>query len=162
MFRLLRRRLSYRRVSLLAAVVLALGLTACELDNPFSRESPTAPQVDVVQIAGSCRATSTQAFTVACECRSTWSPLEAVRSIAMSLQDADGLLVEARPIDPTQIAPRQVLFTGLRPGTYQVEHTLQARGGQTYRALYRPLVVPENGLGDDREVLPSWPLVASH
>jgi hypothetical protein len=113
------------------ALALSLGLAGCKL---FEGDSPTEADPDIT-LAGTCRAAAGR--QIVCEDRSRTEPADRIRSITFTVLDDDGLTVESRTASPDQRSPRPVIFSGLAPGTYAVEHVVEGRPGGEARTIYR-------------------------
>jgi hypothetical protein len=111
-------------------LILALVLGACEF-------TPTEPKEEKIQTAacetgpylihlsGQCRVASNH--RIACEDESTTTPRDKVLTIVFQLRNANtGAPVETKSLNPGTL-PREVSFSGLADGPYEVRHTVQAK-----------------------------------
>jgi hypothetical protein len=99
--------------------------------------SPTEPKEETVETArcepgpyrihlnGQCRVASSH--RIVCEDESTTTPGEKVLDVVFQLRNAvTGAPVETRSVQPGPV-PREVSFSGIASGEYEIRHTVQAR-----------------------------------
>lgn len=133
-----------RATALLALIVIAALLgQGCEA-------SPTEPAEDaatvlcetgpyLIHLSGQCRVASSH--RIVCEDESTTTPREKVLNVVFQLRIATtGAPVETRSVNPGSI-PREVSFSGLTAGSYEIRHTVQARDCGTTFTTYAGLEV---------------------
>ena len=119
-----------KTAALLAVLTAAALLGACE-------SSPTEPSKEVapvelceagpylIHLSGQCRVASSH--RIVCEDESTTTPREKVLNVVFQLRNANtGTPIETKSINPGAI-PREVSFSGLTDGSYEVRHTVQAK-----------------------------------
>lgn len=125
------------RAMLPALMIAAVALLAAACDNPFSSSDSGTETITIVQ-SGIARADGDGQIT--CEDSSKTEPAGHLSSITFTLRASNGLAVESRSIvNPESSTRRQVTFTGIAPGTYNVEHVVSddhgGSVGQTYRNI---------------------------
>jgi hypothetical protein len=125
---------SLARLALLLALVVPLA--GCDwIDNLFGGSST---ETTSVVISGRCRAQS-PVHQIVCEDDSDTEPAGHLRSIEFRLIASGGLTVAVIAADVGDSKPRQIVFSGLDPGTYSVRHDIADEQGHTASALYRNL-----------------------
>jgi len=129
--------------SLLA--VLALLSQGCNKSSPTEPKDTKAPPSlcetgpYLIHLSGQCRVASSH--RIVCEDESTTTPREKVMNVVFQLRDGDtGTPVETKSIDPGSI-PREISFSGLAPGNYEIRHTVQAADCSATFTTYAGLVV---------------------
>jgi len=112
--------------------------------------SPTEPKGDkspplceagpyLIHLSGQCRVASSH--RIVCEDESTTTPREKVMDVVFQLRNANtGTPAETKSVNPGSI-PREVSFSGIAPGTYEVRHTVQAADCSTTFTTYSGLEV---------------------
>ena len=117
-----------------ATILLVLTALFAQGCDRFS--SPTEPEEDRtlvaacepgpyrIHLSGQCRVASSR--RIVCEDESTTTPRDKVLTILFQLRNAvTGTPVESKSISPGSI-PREVSFSGLATGSYEIRHTVQA------------------------------------
>jgi hypothetical protein len=115
---------------LLLAVILAVVLGACDstLTEPKDEKAPaticeTGPYL--IHLSGQCRVASSR--RIVCEDETTTTPRDKVLNVIFQLRNADtGAPLETRSLNPGTL-PREISFSGLPDGPYEIRHTVQAR-----------------------------------
>ena len=121
-----------RRVVVPAVVLAATLLTGC---GTVSRLTGPLGQAATAQ----CRVASSH--RIVCEDETTTTPREKVLNVVFQLRNADtGTPVETKSINPGAI-PREVSFSGLANGSYEIRHTVQARDCSATFTTYAGLEV---------------------
>ncbi|HKH48598.1 MAG TPA: hypothetical protein VKM72_28370 [Thermoanaerobaculia bacterium] len=123
------------RITRLTALLAILAISS--LLGQGCESSPTEPKDDVQQVAtcetgpylihlsGQCRVAGSH--RIVCEDETTTTPREKVLNVVFQLRNATtGTPVETKSINPGSI-PREVSFSGLTAGSYEIRHTVQAR-----------------------------------
>jgi hypothetical protein len=130
---------------LICTLVPALlgGCNALSPTEPKAEKTATPTQCEagpyLIHLSGQCRVASTR--RIACEDETTTTPREKVLTIVFQLRSATtGIAVETKSIDPGAM-PREVSFSGLAPGAYEIRHTVQARDCATTFTTYAGLDV---------------------
>lgn len=159
-------KLSTKTLACFAMLFLALFVWGCPEEGDTIIESPTAPtqcgnnvcevgenedncaadckrEGVKVTIGGGCDGGET---SVRCDESSTAEPADGIDIVVLILRDSGGNRVKTAQLDggcssaPTN--PCDILFTGLDPDTYSVEHSVEPTdGGPAVTATYRNLVV---------------------
>jgi hypothetical protein len=137
--------MSPKATALLACTVLPALLAACNALSPTEPKAEKAVTTQceagpyLIHLSGQCRVASTR--RIACEDETTTTPREKVLTIIFQLRSATtGTAVETKSIDPGAM-PREVSFSGLAPGGYEIRHTVQARDCATTFTTYAGLDV---------------------
>lgn len=127
-----------------ALVALALGLTGCNA-SPTEPQDEKAPAVlceagpYLIHLSGQCRVASNH--RIVCEDESSSTPKDKVLNVVFQLRNATtGAPVETRSVNPGAL-PREVSFSGLADGSYEVRHTVQARDCSATFTTYAGLEV---------------------
>ena len=115
---------------LLLAIILAVVLGACDstLTEPKDVKAPdticeTGPYL--IHLSGQCRVASSR--RIVCEDETTTTPRDKVLNVIFQLRNANtGAPIETRSLNPGTL-PREISFTGLPDGAYEIRHTVQAR-----------------------------------
>ena len=113
-----------------AVLILALTLGACEASPTEPKDEKVQPSLCetgpyMIHLSGQCRVASNH--RIACEDESTTTPREKVLTIVFQLRNANtGAPVETKSLNPG-VLPREVSFSGLPDGPYEVRHTVQAK-----------------------------------
>ena len=130
--------------SFLVFLVPCVFLMACD------KESPTEPKDDVkvvvcetgpylIHLSGQCRVASSH--RIVCEDETTTTPREKVMNVVFQLRNANtGTPMETKSVNPGSI-PREVSFSGIPAGDYEVRHTVQARDCSATFTTYASLDV---------------------
>jgi len=130
--------------SLLAALaVLSQGCNKLSPTEPKSTNTPPSTLCEtgpyLIHLSGQCRVASSH--RIVCEDESTTTPREKVQNVVFQLRDGDtGTPVETKSIDPGSV-PREISFSGLAPGNYEIRHTVQAADCSATFTTYAGLVV---------------------
>ena len=134
-----------KTAAVLAVLAAAAFLGACESTTPTQPETVEAPDVlcetgpYLIHLSGQCRVASSH--RIVCEDESTTTPREKVLNVVFQLRIATtGAPVETRSVNPGSI-PREVSFSGLAAGSYEIRHTVQARDCGTTFTTYAGLEV---------------------
>jgi hypothetical protein len=119
-----------RTAALLAVLTASAFLGACE-SSPTEPKDEKAPDVlcetgpYLIHLSGQCRVAGSH--RIVCEDETATTPRDKVLNVVFQLRNADtGTPVETRSINPGAI-PREVSFSGLANGSYEIRHTVQAR-----------------------------------
>lgn len=92
-----------------------------------------------ISLEGSCRA---DVFRVECGDSTFTTPANRMESITFLLIDSStGISVERKSVDPALDPPREVSFSGLDPGIYEVEHVVRATTGEEAKDVYANKIV---------------------
>ena len=119
-------------IALLFCLAL-LGVSGCDWFD--SSTEPTS-----ISLEGSCRPDT---FRIECGDSTFTTPNNRMESITFILIDSStGISVERKSVDPALDPPREVSFSGLESGTYEVEHVVRATTGEEARDVYANKVVP--------------------
>jgi hypothetical protein len=134
-----------------ATVLLVLLAISALLGQGCEALSPTEPKQEqasvtqcesgpyLIHLSGQCRVASSH--RIVCEDESTTTPREKVLTIVFQLRSAaTGTPVETRSVNPGTI-PREVSFSGLMTGGYEIRHTVQARDCSATFTTYAGLEV---------------------
>jgi hypothetical protein len=134
-----------KTAALLAAFALATLLGACESNTPTEPKDLEVPATlcetgpYLIHLSGQCRVASNR--RIVCEDETTTTPREKVLNVVFQLRNADtGAPVETKSISPGAV-PREVSFSGLATGTYEVRHTVQAKDCAATFTTYASLEV---------------------
>jgi hypothetical protein len=134
-------------MSIHKSAVLLILLTAVALLGQGCNSSPTEPKDDDkiqgalcetgpyrIHLSGQCR-------VAVCEDESTTTPGEKVLNVVFQLRNAvTGAPVETKSVNPGAL-PREVSFSGIAGGEYEVRHTVQARDCSSAFTTYAELNV---------------------
>jgi hypothetical protein len=135
--------------SLNATGLLAL-IALSTLLGQGCKSSPTEPKQDkapalcetgpyLIHLSGQCRVAGNR--RVVCEDETTTTPREKVLNVVFQLRNAaTGTPVETKSVDPGSI-PREVSFSGLASGSYEIRHTVQAQDCSSTFTTYAGLEV---------------------
>ncbi|HKH46372.1 MAG TPA: hypothetical protein VKM72_17060 [Thermoanaerobaculia bacterium] len=137
---------SSRSIPLLAVLTLAAVLgQGCNASPTEPSEEKTAPAELCeagpyrIHLSGQCRVAGSH--RIVCEDETTTTPGEKVLNVVFQLRNAvTGTPVETRSIQPGTI-PREVSFSGIASGEYEVRHTVQARDCSSTFTTYGGLEV---------------------
>ena len=120
-----------KALSLLAVLAAGLLLGACEPGPTEPEAEKAAPDVlcetgpYLIHLSGQCRVAGSH--RIVCEDETTTTPREKVLNVVFQLRNAEtGAPVETKSVNPGAI-PREVSFSGLAQGAYEIRHTVQAR-----------------------------------
>jgi hypothetical protein len=120
-----------KTTALLIALAAAALFGGCET-SPTEPKDEKAPDVlcetgpYLIHLSGQCRVAS-GSRRIVCEDETTTTPREKVLNVVFQLRNADtGTPVETKSLNPGAI-PREVSFSGLASGSYEIRHTVQAR-----------------------------------
>jgi hypothetical protein len=122
----------------------ALGLVGCDslTTEPNDDKAPAVLcESDPVRIhlSGQCRVASSN--RIVCEDETTTTPREKVQNVVFQLRNANtGTPVETKSVNPESV-PREVSFSGLTAGSYEIRHTAQAKDCSTTFTTYAGLEV---------------------
>ena len=129
----------------LAAFALATLLGACESNTPTEPKDLEVPATlcetgpYLIHLSGQCRVASNR--RIVCEDETTTTPREKVLNVVFQLRNADtGAPVETKSISPGAV-PREVSFSGLATGTYEVRPTVPAKDCAATFTTYASLEV---------------------
>ncbi|HKH45546.1 MAG TPA: hypothetical protein VKM72_12855 [Thermoanaerobaculia bacterium] len=139
-------------MSSLKTVVLLVLFTAAAFLGQGCNTSPTEPKDDDkvqaavcetgpyrIHLNGQCRVAGSH--RIVCEDESTTTPGEKVLDVVFQLRNAvTGTPVETKSIQPGPI-PREVSFSGITSGKYEIRHTVQARDCSAAFTTYAELDV---------------------
>jgi hypothetical protein len=139
-------------MSRLKSVVLLVLLTAAAFAGQGCNASPTEPKDDDkvqaslcetgpyrIHLSGQCRVAGSR--RIVCEDESTTTPGEKVLNVVFQLRNAvTGAPVETRSVNPGAL-PREVSFSGIASGEYEIRHTVQARDCSAAFTTYADLEV---------------------
>jgi hypothetical protein len=135
--------MSPKATALLACTVLPVLLGACDALSPTEpkAEKTAATQCEagpyLIHLSGQCRVAGSR--RIVCEDETTTTPREKVLTIVFQLRSATtGTPIETRSIDPGAV-PREVSFSGVTAGSYEIRHTVQARDCATTFTTYAGL-----------------------
>ena len=117
-----------------AALLVLLAATAvlggCEASPTEPKDEKVSGDICetgpyLIHLSGQCRVAGSH--RIVCEDESTTTPGDKVLNVVFQLRNADtGTPVETRSVNPGAL-PREVSFSGLATGSYEVRHTVQAR-----------------------------------
>lgn len=139
-------------MSKIESTVLLLLLSAAAFLGQGCNTSPTEPKDDDkvqaalcetgpyrIHLSGQCRVAGSH--RIVCEDESTTTPGEKVLNVVFQLRNAvTGAPVETRSVNPGTL-PREVSFSGIASGDYEVRHTVQARDCSAAFTTYADLEV---------------------
>ena len=133
-----------KTAALLAVLSVAALLGACEstLTEPKEEKAPanlceTGPYL--IHLSGQCRVASSH--RIVCEDETTTTPQEKVLNVVFQLRNANtGTPIETKSLNPG-VLPREVSFSGLTDGSYEVRHTVQAKDCTATFTTYASLEV---------------------
>jgi len=135
---------SLKTAALLVVFALATLLGACE-STPTEPQEEKVPDVlcetgpYLIHLSGQCRVASSH--RIVCEDETTTTPREKVLNVVFQLRNANtGTPVETKSVNPGAI-PREVSFSGLANGSYEIRHTVQARDCSATFTTYANLEV---------------------
>jgi hypothetical protein len=110
--------------------LLAILGQGCNKSSPTEPKEPKAPPAlceagpYLIHLSGQCRVAGSH--RIVCEDESTTTPREKVLNVVFQLRSAaTGTPVETKSLNPGSI-PREVSFSGITPGSYEIRHTVQA------------------------------------
>jgi len=133
-----------KTAALLVVLAAAALLGGCE-PSPTEPQDEKAPDVlcetgpYLIHLSGQCRVAGSH--RIVCEDETTTTPREKVLNVVFQLRNADtGTPVETRSVNPGAI-PREVSFSGLANGSYEIRHTVQARDCSATFTTYAGLEV---------------------
>ena len=136
------------KTAALAAVLTAAALLGgCEASPTEPDAEKAAPAPDIlceagpyhIHLSGQCRVAGSH--RIVCEDETTTTPREKVLNVVFQLRNAEtGAPVETKSVNPGAI-PREVSFSGLAQGTYEIRHTVQARDCSATFTTYAGLEV---------------------
>jgi hypothetical protein len=122
-----------KTIALVAVLTAAALLGGCEASPTEPEAEKAAPAPDLlcetgpylIHLSGQCRVAGSH--RIVCEDETTTTPREKVLNVVFQLRNAEtGAPVETKSVNPGTI-PREVSFSGLAQGTYEIRHTVQAR-----------------------------------
>ncbi|HEX7186002.1 MAG TPA: hypothetical protein VF756_29525 [Thermoanaerobaculia bacterium] len=122
-----------KTAALITVLTVSALLGACEYNptEPQDEEAPVSPVGPcetgpyLIHLSGQCRVASSR--RIVCEDETATTPPDKVLSITFQLRNAStGTPVETRSVS-SGAAPREISFSGLANGSYEVRHTAQAR-----------------------------------
>ena len=134
-----------KTAALLVVLTGAAVLGGCE-------PGPTEPEAEkaaldvlcetgpyLIHLSGQCRVASSH--RIVCEDETATTPREKVLNVVFQLRNAEtGTPVETKSVNPGAI-PREVSFSGLADGSYEIRHTVQARDCSATFTTYAGLEV---------------------
>lgn len=134
-----------KNAALLALLAASSVLGGCEASPTEPDEEKAAPAAlceagpFLIHLSGQCRVASSR--RIVCEDETTTSPRDKVLNVVFQLRNADtGAPVETKSVNPGSV-PREVSFSGLTSGEYEVRHTVQARDCSATFTTYAGLEV---------------------
>jgi hypothetical protein len=130
--------LTFSLIPVFLAGCNALSPTEPKAEKTATTQCETGPVL--IHLSGQCRV-ATAGRRIVCEDETTTTPREKVLTIVFQLRSATaGTPIETRSIDPGAM-PREVSFSGIAIGAYEIRHTVQARDCTTTFTTYAGLDV---------------------
>jgi hypothetical protein len=135
----------WKTAALLVLLTAAALLGGCEASPTEPEAEKAAPDVlcetgpYLIHLSGQCRVAGSH--RIVCEDETTTTPREKVLNVVFQLRNANtGSPVETKSVNPGAI-PREVSFSGLANGSYEIRHTVQARDCSATFTTYASLEV---------------------